>query len=95
MVAHGEMAGRLQAFEIVETAVLVPLIPTNKISKKLGRDLTKRISPPSLQNKTLVSPKLIVGKEGELEGGDEVEEGGSEQDLPRELVLVVHGFQKC
>ena len=36
------------------------------------------------------SPKLIVGKEGELKRWNEVEEGGCEQNLPREGALVLN-----
>ena len=41
------------------------------------------------------SPKLIVGKEGKLEGWNEVEEGGCQQHLPRELALVLHRILHC
>ena len=46
-------------------------------------------------NGILVSPKLRIGKESELEGWDEVEEGGRQQHLPREAALVLLRSQQC
>ena len=43
----------------------------------------------------VLSPKLIVSKEGELKRWNEVEEGGCQQNLPREGALVLNRIPHC